>query len=226
MVWIAGAAAVALLVAIAFLVFQLAGGGGGGGGSPSPSASPSASAVPVPNFVDMLLVDAQRQADELGIILVSTGQASDKPVGTILAQDPPAGTPLVPGDTVNITVATGPDTVAVPNVRTLPENEALQAIVAAGLTRRHADRGVRPDDRGGLGRLAGADAGADRRARHPGRLRRLEGARTDADAVAHADAHADPDTDADPDTHADPDTDADADPDTDTEVTPTPTPAP
>ena len=89
-VWIAGLAAIALLVAIAFLVFQLA---GGGGGRDEPSASPSASAVTVPNFVGMT-VDRRPASRRRPRASPSSrpASASDQPVGTILTQDPPAGT--------------------------------------------------------------------------------------------------------------------------------------
>jgi len=123
-VWVAGAVAVALLIAIAFLVFQLTSGGG----------SPPAEQVTVPNFVGMTSIAADQQAQTLGITLTPTGQvASDQPEGTVLAQDPPAGTKIDKGSAVKITVATGVGTVPVPDLKLKDESTALQAIVAAGL---------------------------------------------------------------------------------------------
>jgi serine/threonine-protein kinase len=134
-VWVAGIVAIMLLIAIAFLVFQLAGGGGSANPSASPSASPSPSAgvVTVPNFVGSTLVDANAAAEALGIKLVPTGEPSDQPVGTILAQDVLVGTSLPVGSEVNVTVASGADTTPVPTITDLKENAALQAIVEAGL---------------------------------------------------------------------------------------------
>ena len=125
-VWIAGALAIALLAAIAYLVFQLTSGGGG-------SASPAPNVV-VPNFVNTLIVDATRTADGLGITLTSTPQDSDLPVGTILSQDPIAGASVASGGTVNVVVAAGVGTVPVPDLRTLTEQQAVQAIADAGLS--------------------------------------------------------------------------------------------
>ena len=75
----------------------------------------------VPNFVGKLVTDAQRVADQKGIVLVTTGVPSDQPVGTILTQDQPVGTVLPAGSTVNLTVAAGVDTTPVPDIRNLPE---------------------------------------------------------------------------------------------------------
>ena len=124
-VWIAGALAIALLAAIAFLVFQLASGGGG---------TKPGTDVTVPSFVNQLIVDATRTADGLGISLVSTPVKSDQPVGTILTQDPVAGGTVPAGGSVKVTVAAGVDTVPVPDLRNLTEQQAVQAIADAGLS--------------------------------------------------------------------------------------------
>jgi serine/threonine-protein kinase len=123
LVWVAGIVAIALLVAVAFLVFQLVSGG------PTPTQQ-----VTVPNFVGTLVNDATRQADLLGITLDPTGQESSLPAGTILTQDPPGGTKVDDGSAIKVTVATAPGTVPVPDLKNKPESEAFQAIVTAGLT--------------------------------------------------------------------------------------------
>jgi beta-lactam-binding protein with PASTA domain len=69
--------AIALLAAIAFLVFQLL----SGPGTPTEPTD-----VTVPNFVGRTLVDATTEADGLGLTLVPTQETSDQPVGTILAR--------------------------------------------------------------------------------------------------------------------------------------------
>ena len=211
-VWIAGIGAVILLALIAFLVFQMASGGGG----VRPSESPAA--VVVPNFVGQLVTDAQRVADQKGIVLVTTGVPSDQPVGTILTQDQPVGTVLPAGSTVNLTVAAGVDTTPVPDIRNLPESDALNALSEAGLRVGHADRRVRRHDPARERDQPEPGTGPDRRQADAGRLRGLEG--PGADAEPDPDADPDPDTDADPDTHADPDADPDAHPDADTDADP------
>ena len=69
----------------------------------------------VPNFVGTNLVDANTAAEALGITLVPTGEPSDQPVGTILSQDVLVGTSVPVGSEVNVTVASGADTVPVPD---------------------------------------------------------------------------------------------------------------
>ncbi len=123
LVWLAGAVAIALLAAIAFFVFQLASGGG----------TPPAQKVTVPNFVGMLVADASRQAQTLQLTLDPTGAESTEPPGTILAQDVPVGAKVDAGSAIKLTVAAPPGTVPVPDLKNKPENEAIQAIVDAGL---------------------------------------------------------------------------------------------
>ena len=123
LVWLAGAVAIVLLAAIAFFVFQLASAGG----------TPPAHKVTVPNFVDMLVADANRQAQTLQLTLKPTGAESSASPGTILAQDPPAGAKVDAGSVIAITVAAAPGTVPVPDLKNKPESAAIQAIFDAGL---------------------------------------------------------------------------------------------
>ena len=210
-VWIAGIGAVILLALIAFLVFQMASGGGG----VRPSESPAA--VVVPNFVGQLITDAERVADQKGLVLVTTGESSDQPVGTILAQDPPVGAVLTAGSTVNVTISAGVDTTPVPDIRTLPESDALNALNEAGL--RVGARTDAFDATIPLGSVISQSPGPglDRRQADAGGLRGLEGARAHAEPDTHADpdadTHAHPDPDTHADTHADPDAHARAHPD-------------
>ncbi|MEA2619508.1 MAG: eukaryotic-like serine/threonine-protein kinase, partial [Chloroflexota bacterium] len=118
LVWVAGRIAIALLVAIAFLVFQLASG----------HATPAAQ-VTVPNFVGQSSQAAAQTATQLGITLDPTNQVASAQVpGTILAQDPPAGTMVDKGSAVKVTVATGLGSTAVPDLRGKDDSGALQAI--------------------------------------------------------------------------------------------------
>ena len=67
-----------------------------------------------------------------GLVAKSVGVASDKPSGTVTAQDPGSGTSLVEGATVRINYSTGPKQVAVPAVVGLDYSTALQQLQAAG----------------------------------------------------------------------------------------------
>jgi serine/threonine-protein kinase len=123
LVWLAGLLAVVLLAAIAFIVFQLASGG-----------RQPIEQVTVPNLVGLNSTIAGQQVQTLGLTLTPTGvTSSDQPVGTILTQDPLPGTKVDTGSVIKVTVATGPGTVPVPDLRNKDESSALQAIVAAGL---------------------------------------------------------------------------------------------
>ena len=207
LVWIAGVIAVLLLAAIAFLIFQLASGG----------RTPAVDQVTVPNLVGLDSTTATQRATALGLTVTPTGQASsDHPEGQVLAQDPIEGTKVDPGSAIKITVATGPGTAAVPDLKNKNDTGALQAISDAGLT-----VGVRSEEFDplvpvGLVARQSPLAGSVVVGRDAGRLRGLEGAR--AHAVPDADAHSDADADTDPDADADADPDADADADADTDA--------
>jgi serine/threonine-protein kinase len=123
-VWIAGAIAVLLLAAVAFLVFQLL-------SSPSETVDEQ---VTLPNFVGRLIEDATREADGLGITLIQTPEeTTDQPPGTILAQDPPAESVVDTGSQVRVTVATGLTQVPAPDLRTKTEAQAVAELINAGL---------------------------------------------------------------------------------------------
>ncbi len=132
--WIAGLIGLIILAIVGFLVFQMI--TGGSSPSSSPSESPSAAMITTPGFIDLTLEDAQQQAVDLGLNLVIAGteERSDIDPDVILTQDPPQGTPVAEGSDISVTVSRGKVAVAVPDIRTRPENEALQLIVKEGLT--------------------------------------------------------------------------------------------
>jgi eukaryotic-like serine/threonine-protein kinase len=123
-VWVAGAGAILLLAAIAFLVFQMLSG---------PSAAPPTQ-VAVPDLVGKLLADATPEAESLGLKLEAVEvSATDQPVGIILSQDPPKDTLIDPGSTIRVQVAAGLEQVPMPDLRNKTEAQAVQEIVTAGL---------------------------------------------------------------------------------------------
>jgi eukaryotic-like serine/threonine-protein kinase len=125
-VWAAGIVALLILAAVAFLVFRLLSGGG---------AAPVAQ-VTVPNFVNQTLTQAQAIATQNGLVLSPTASAAPSGVtaDTVLAQNPAAGAKIDKGGTVNLIVAAGAQTVAVPDLRNQTEIDAFNLLSAAGLT--------------------------------------------------------------------------------------------
>jgi tRNA A-37 threonylcarbamoyl transferase component Bud32 len=127
MVWLTGIAAIAMLLAIAFLAYQLVAGGG-------PAPSNGTGQVTVPSFVGQSFASAQDTAGGLGITLVQGGtQESDQPVGTILVQDPVAGASVARGGTVKVLLATSAALVPVPDLKNKTLSQAIAALVEAQL---------------------------------------------------------------------------------------------
>jgi serine/threonine-protein kinase len=123
-VWAAGIVALLILAAVAFLVFRLL----------SSPGAPVAQ-VTVPNFVGQSLAQAQAFATQNGIVLSPTASAAPSGVtaDTVLSQVPAAGTKIDKGGTVNLVVAAGAQTVAVPNLVNKSETDAFNLLAAAGL---------------------------------------------------------------------------------------------
>jgi len=125
-VWAAGIAALLILAAVAFIVFRLLS---------SPGTSPAAQ-VTVPDFVNLSLTQAQALATQNGLTVSPAATAAPSGViaDTVLSQNPAAGTKIDKGGTVNLTIAAGAQTVAVPDLRGKPETEAFNILAAAGLS--------------------------------------------------------------------------------------------
>lgn len=92
--------------------------------------------VVVPDVVGQAEADASSAITGLGLV-PSTTEAADEtvPAGSVISQDPAAGTAVAAGSAVNIVVSTGPDapgTVPVPDVAGQPEGDAQKTLVDAG----------------------------------------------------------------------------------------------
>jgi len=123
-VWAAGLVALLILLAVGFIVFRLLS---------APAATPVAQ-VTVPNLIGQDVSAAQALATQTGFTLSPTVvQASGAVVNSVVTQDPPAGTKIDKGGTVTVTVAAGPETVAVPDIRFKTEQEAFNLLATAGL---------------------------------------------------------------------------------------------
>ena len=122
--------------------------------------------VNVPDVVGKQLTDAVATLTRAGLNAKSVGVPSDKPSGTVTAQDPRAGTSLVEGATVRINYSTGPKQVAVPPVVGLDYSTALQQLQAAGFAVARTDvessqpAGIVVEP--GAERLVDGDQGLDR----------------------------------------------------------------
>lgn len=91
--------------------------------------SKPAETVQVPRVVGQSVTEAENTLNAVGLRLgTETAEASDRPEGTILSQDPTAGEALEKGQGVDVVVSGGPGQTVVPNVvgMTSPENAAKQ----------------------------------------------------------------------------------------------------
>jgi len=127
-VWVAGVLGLLILAIAGFLLFRLASAGSG------PAATPGPGNVTLPSFVNQAYLDANTAADQLGVTLkpnyVKRNDAAD---GVVVGQDPPAGTSVVKGSTVNVDVVSGKDLVAVPSIMGLAVGDAIRALTDAKL---------------------------------------------------------------------------------------------
>jgi serine/threonine-protein kinase len=102
--------------------------------------------VSMPNFVTMQLSDAQRLAKQDGFTLDATQQPiSNIPPNVVAGQDIAAGTLSTRGSTVHVTVSSGGDLAPVTGVTGKAQDEATQALTAAGFTVK-LDYQISPND--------------------------------------------------------------------------------
>jgi serine/threonine protein kinase len=90
--------------------------------------------VTVPDLIGKTEDQARSKLDDLNLNSEVTQQNSDKPEGTVIAQDPAKGQKVNEGDTVTLTVSSGQNTVAVPDVSGLTSTEAANRLGQAGFT--------------------------------------------------------------------------------------------
>ena len=123
--WIAAVLGVLVLFAGGVLLFLLL--------TSRPGATPAPTGpglFVLPSFVGLSLEDAQRDAEDLGLILTVGGyQESAEEQGTVISQDPAAGGQVLPGSRVSVILASLTSTVLVPDVR-LQTEAALFALLA------------------------------------------------------------------------------------------------
>ena len=127
-IWVAGVAGLLILAMAGFLLFRLISAGSG------PAITPGPGSVTLPSYIGQAYLDAYTKADDLGVSLVPNYvKRNDAPEGTIVGQDPPAGTSVTKGSTVKVDVVSGKDLVAVPSIVGMAEGDAIRAITDAKL---------------------------------------------------------------------------------------------
>jgi eukaryotic-like serine/threonine-protein kinase len=90
--------------------------------------------VAVPSLHGMTPDEASSALQQIGLVLGNqTQQASSAPKGTIFAQDPPPGSKVEKGSTVNVTVSSGVAQAIVPDVVCETLSEAESDITSRGL---------------------------------------------------------------------------------------------
>ena len=88
--------------------------------------------VTVPEVTATNVVEAQSQLEALGLAVETEEAPAEEAVGTVVDQDPAARTEVDEGSTVTLTVSTGPEAVAVPDVAGQTESQARLALQRAG----------------------------------------------------------------------------------------------
>jgi len=89
--------------------------------------------VTVPDVTGLSRESAEARLRDGGLSPSVEEEESDEPEGDVISQDPAGGTEVPRGETVTITVSTGPRQVEVPDVVGVGENQATNRLTSAGL---------------------------------------------------------------------------------------------
>ncbi|SDG86131.1 Stk1 family PASTA domain-containing Ser/Thr kinase [Klenkia brasiliensis] len=123
-----------VLVLAGLVVLLVALNSGGGDATPT---EPTTASVQVPNLVGQTQAAATAALQQAGLTAgpVTTAASADVAEGSVISSDPAAGATVDEGTAVALVVSAGPDTVAIPNVVGLTEDEARSNLENAGFTR-------------------------------------------------------------------------------------------
>lgn len=129
-IWLLVLLAVILLGAIGFLGAQII-----GGLSPGGTASPSAAEVVIPDWSDRPVAEVQVAIREAGLVVGTISREPSDTIdeGRVISTDPGTGQTANEGDSVDILVSSGADTVQVPNLVGQTEDQAQTTLQARGL---------------------------------------------------------------------------------------------
>ena len=91
--------------------------------------------VAIPDVVGKPQDNAQATLTGAGFVvgIVTQAWSASAPQGSVISQDPAAGTVMIPGTPVNLVVSKGPEPVAVPYLAGKTQADAQSTLVAAGL---------------------------------------------------------------------------------------------
>ena len=113
-------------------------GGRGAATAAAPTAAapaPGAGAVQVPNVVGVRLEQARELLKARGLLISIAEERDDanRPAGSIVSQNPLAGSESQPGTTVQVAVARAVSSVIVPPLAGLKPDEAMRLLASKGL---------------------------------------------------------------------------------------------
>jgi eukaryotic-like serine/threonine-protein kinase len=100
------------------------------------TATPEPTVIPlavVPDLTQQRSVDAQNLLRSLGLIPVEFTTENDLDPGLVVQQEVPANTNVPVGSPVTYTVSLGPPLIAVPDIRSIPQSDAQNALQNLGL---------------------------------------------------------------------------------------------
>jgi eukaryotic-like serine/threonine-protein kinase len=106
--------------------------------------------VKVPDVTNMDLAEAHSALRNAGLSFTDDQQASDKPKGTVVSQDPAGGGTVDKGTSVTLTISKGPDTAKVPDVSGQTQAQATAALQAAGFQVQAKDKATTDQTQDGL----------------------------------------------------------------------------
>jgi len=86
----------------------------------------------LPSLVNQNVSAVQQWAGQNDLTITPTAVTSSKPQGTIVSQSPAPGTVMKPGQTVTVSVSSGPPQVTIPNVQGQNCQQAQQTLQQAG----------------------------------------------------------------------------------------------
>jgi serine/threonine-protein kinase len=98
------------------------------------NVSRGAKPVPVPDVTGQPFANAKSALVGQGFLVARIDIQSDMPQGTVVAEDPPQGTPVDRGTKITLSVSKGPATTQVPDVTGQNQSTAESILTGAGLT--------------------------------------------------------------------------------------------
>ncbi len=132
--WMAAGLGLLVIIASGIILFLLFSGIGEEEPTPSPTPEPTVELVETPDFVGRREAGALALAEREGVVLEMDFHETDEvEAGRIIEQLPEPGTRVPAGTTVQVTVATQIETVVVPDVHGIKEDNALKQLEASGL---------------------------------------------------------------------------------------------